>query len=43
MNAEMLFDHQLDLQENKNVVEEDAFQPMRRYLSNLIDSIRKRL
>lgn len=43
VNAEMLFDHQLDLQENKNVVEEDAFQPMRRYLSNLIDSIRKRL
>lgn len=43
IKGEMLFDHASDIEENKNVVKDSRYKPMRDYLSNLIDYIRRKL
>lgn len=41
--AEMMFDHQRDSQENHNIADKEAYRPMKEYLSRLIDSLRSKL
>lgn len=41
--AEMMFDHQRDSQENNNIADEEAYRPTKKYLSRLIDHLRSKL
>lgn len=41
--AEMMFDHQRDPEENRNVADERAYRPMKNHLSRLIDHLRSKL
>ncbi|MEN6324035.1 MAG: hypothetical protein ABFD09_11190 [Proteiniphilum sp.] len=43
MRAEMMFDHQQDSQENHNIADEEAYRPIKKYLSRLIDHLRSKL
>ncbi len=43
VEAEMLFDHKIDPDENHNMVKSSVYKPMKNYLSGMIDYLRSRL
>ena len=43
VEAEMLFDHKIDPDENHNMVKSSVYKPMKNYLSGMIDYLRSKL